>query len=343
MKKLVFLLSALSLMACNKNEDDEKVVAEKEVSIPAGAFYKSVAVEVPEGQKAEVYVGGMKTSEICGPTSTEVLVPANAMAVDGLRSVSLDSLEYYSIKYVPFSGEGGDVHTMMTTIAFEDLRDNIDADYNDFVVELWSNMKLDYVGDSLNVTIKWQELTPIAMGAEYNMQFGCKVALFKGSELVDEKDVIISEDVRRDYFGGTVGLLNTIKDGLTFETSKVEDVNEVFVTFKDAPKGVTCHLLYFINVKNTGYRHYAVAVANTADNAAFDLNFGDGEVVGNGSKDDTKHALGLFMPSALKFYYPQEKVSIFDAYGDFGKWLNGTFEENPFKDNRKEDLLYIKQ
>jgi hypothetical protein len=342
MKKLVFLLSALSLMACNKNEDDEKVVAEKEVSIPAGAFYKSVAVEVPEGQKAEVYVGGMKTSEICGPTSTEVLVPANAMAVDGLRAVDMSELAY-EVKFIPFSGTDGDVHTMQSTIAFEDLRENIDGDYNDLVVDIWSNMELVSTDEGVTVKVKWKEITPKAMGAEYDMAFGCKVALFDktSGKMVGQKDVILSGDVRKDYFKGTVGLLNTEKEGLLVETSAVSMYNEDIVTFKRVnKKNVACHLIYFIDVVNTGWRHYAVAATETANNSNFDLASLDGEVLGLVANQDVKHALGLYMPSSLKFAYPIEKMSIFKAYPKFGEWLaNPESKINPFE-NPVEDNVY---
>lgn len=339
MKKLVFLLSALSLMACNKNEDNENVDV-KETSIPAGAFYKSVAVDVPAGQKAEVYVGGVKTSEICGPTSTEVLVPANAMAVDGLRAVDINELTY-EVRFASFSGAAANVHTMQSTIAFEDLRKGIDGDYNDFIVDIWSNMKVEKNGSQTVVKVEWEKITPIAMGAEYDMAFGCKVALFKGEELVDEKDVVISEDVRRDYFGGTVGLLNTIKDGLFVKTESVSRENEEFVSFTNAPDGVTCHLIYYIDVRNTGWRHYAVAVAKTSNNEDFDLSSLDGAVVGASSKNhDIEHAMGLYMPSSLKFAYPVEKMSIFEAYPDFKKWLaNPKF--NPFV-NAVEGKVYTK-
>lgn len=338
MKKLVFLLSALSLMACNKNEDNENVDV-KETSIPAGAFYKSVAVDVPAGQKAEVYVGGVKTSEICGPTSTEVLVPANAMAVDGLRAVDINELTY-EVRFASFSGAAANVHTMQSTIAFEDLRKGIDGDYNDFIVDIWSNMKVEKNGSQTVVKVEWEKITPIAMGAEYDMAFGCKVALFKGEELVDEKDVVISKDVRRDYFGGTVGLLNTIKDGLFVKTESVSRENEEFVSFTNAPDGVTCHLIYYIDVRNTGWRHYAVAVAKTSNNEDFDLSSLDGAVVGASKDHDIEHAMGLYMPSSLEFAYPVEKMSIFEAYPDFKKWLaNPAF--NPFL-NAVEGKVYTK-
>lgn len=339
MKKLVFLLSALSLMACNKNEDNENVEV-KETSIPAGAFYKSVAVDVPAGQKAEVYVGGVKTSEICGPTSTEVLVPANAMAVDGLRTVNMDELTY-EVRFASFSGAAGDVHTMQSTIAFEDLREGIDGDYNDFVVDVRSVMQLVDKDGDLVVNVEWQKITPIAMGAEYDMAFGCKIALFKGEKLIRQQDVVISEDVRKDYFNGTIGLLNTEVGGLTVETTPVVTMDEDVVTFYGVDKNeVTCHLIYYIDVKNTGWRHYAVAATETANNSNFDLASLDGEVLGLVANQDVKHALGLYMPSSLKFAYPIEKMSIFKAYPKFGEWLaNPESKINPFE-NPVEDNVY---
>lgn len=341
MKKLVFLLSALSLMACNKNEDNENVEV-KETSIPAGAFYKSVEVDVPAGQKAEVYVGGVKTSEICGPTSTEVLVPANAMAVDGLRkAVDMNELTY-EVRFASFSGAAGDVHTMQSTIAFEDLREGIDGDYNDFVVDVRSVMQLvDKEGD-LVVNVEWQKITPIAMGAEYDMAFGCKIALFKGEKLIRQQDVVISEDVRKDYFNGTIGLLNTEVGGLTVETTPVVTMDEDVVTFYGVNKNeVTCHLIYYIDVKNTGWRHYAIAAAGTANNNSFDLSSLDGALLGDGVNQDVEHALGLYMPSDVDFAYPIEKMSIFDAYPDFKTWLANP-EGDPFRTNVNLEKVYRK-
>lgn len=345
MKKLVFLLSALSLMACNKNEDNENVEKTSSYELSDWAMMKEVEVSVPEGQKAMVYVGESLKAEVLGPQETSVIVPAYAKASSGVRSgVNMSQLEY-KVEYVPMSGEQASTYSDQATIAFEDLRENIDGDYNDLIVDVKSLMSVRKSGDDLIVNVSFLQIAPIAMGAEYDMAFGCKIVAFSAdNELLDSVDVVLSDDVRRDYFGSTKGMINTTIGKTDYETQKQENLAGKVAEFKGLAmlSGVKVQLIYYIDVENTGWRHYAVAVAETANNMAYKLGF-DGEFVGAGVKQDVIHALGLYLPSVdseaiegsepiAPFRYPAEKISIFDVYPNFAKWLAGEKGFNPFVD-----------
>lgn len=358
MKKLVFLLSALSLMACNKNEDNEKEVKPSSYELSNWAMMKEIEFSVPKDSVAVVSVNGVTVAEIVGPENHAIArVPAWAKASDGLRADYELADFKYDVQYIPMAGDQVTNYSDQATIAFEDLRTQIDADYNDFIVEVKTLTSLEESNDKgfYDVYVEFQKISPIAMGAEYNMAFGCEIVAFYSNGTIQRKDVVLSENVRTEYFGGINKMLNTIKpgptngyvsDGPSIKTSAKSITDKVVAQFEGKPAKV--ELIYYIDVFNTQQRHYAVAVAETANNGMYKLGF-DGEFVGEIAGEEAEYALGLYLPAVLSarenplnpFLYLKEKESIFDAYPNFGDWLKGSFDGNPFA-NVQEDYVYNK-
>lgn len=386
MKKLFFLASLAALVACNKEEglenEQNNDVQLKESNWATMSEFK--LGHVGKDSMVVVKLNGEVVHTEAGPTENASFLGASWGNLSNGTRASYDLNDFnYTVEYVPMTGNFDFTHYENAVLAFEDLRKGIDADYNDFVVKVQTAMfeqqtydttyvkvngkkndrckghgndknKTQCVITPENVEIKvaFQNIKPIAMGAEYNMAFGCQiVALQKCSnKVLGIKEVILSKDVRSEYFNGTKGMLNTVNEssakkfnikGYEVETDVYSKKDTVIATFENMNQcEVKFQLIYFIEVYPTdgsaSYRNYSVIVKDECffENVIDFINGTNGAALGHDN-----YALGIYLPSGCGFKYLAEKESIFNAYPNYRNWLNGNYSRNPFV-NPNTEYIY---
>lgn len=383
MKKLFFLASLATLVACNKEdglENEQNNQAQlKESNWATMSEFKLGRIGVDS--MVVVKLNGEIVHTEAGPTENASFVGASWGTISNGTRTSYELSDFnYTVEYVPITGNFDFTHHENAVLAFEDLRKGIDADYNDFVVKvhtcMYENQTYDTTYQKVNennhrcngygkekkkciitpknveIKVAFQNIKPIAMGAEYDMAFGCQiVALQKCSnKVLGVKEVILSKDVRSEYFNGTKGMLNTVNEssakkfnikGSEVETENFIKKDTVIATFENMNQcEVKFQLIYFIEVYPTdgsaSYRNYSVIVKdeNLFENFIDFVNGTNGAALGHDN-----YALGIYLPSGCGFKYLAEKESIFNAYPNYRNWLNGNYSRNPFV-NPNTEYIY---
>lgn len=175
-------------------------------------------------------------------------------------------------------------------IMFEDTRSG-DYDYNDLIIHVrnlhsWNKLQID--------------IQPIALGSQKVIKLGCVIGN-------DKSKHIISEDVRKDLFGGERGFINTQSDLQPVCYSLECRLDHELEKGKDKYASIA----WFIEVDDNRY----FAINADAEYSDYDLLNEEGMPYGlvvyglNGSHGT--------------FAYAEEKISLFEAYPDFKSWING--------------------
>ena len=175
-------------------------------------------------------------------------------------------------------------------IMFEDTRSG-DYDYNDLIIHVrnlhsWNKLQID--------------IQPIALGSQKVIKLGCVIGN-------DKSEHIISEDVRKDLFGGEKGFINTQSDLQPVCYSLERRLDHELEKGKDEYASIA----WFIEVDDNRY----FAINADAEYSDYDLLNEEGMPYGlvvyglNGSHGT--------------FAYAEEKISLFEAYPDFKSWING--------------------
>ncbi len=331
MEKLVLgsMLLAGLLTAC-VNQDEDRYIGNPDAKEILSKYVMSEKFEVPiqEGKYTVVKQGD--DTLYYGNVAVQIDVPK--FSVSDTRST--DELKWY---YVPdrASGVGGDWNYSVTRsgiLLFEDLTDG-DNDYNDFVCAILETIQFGGSPTSRNATLGNIRVKPLAMGNTIPLKFGVEFRKLPDGKLL--KDVVITTDVRKDFFKGKEGYLNTSDDAIVNFNSEISEkskpTGDAFLSgFRDNELCV----LWYIEVE--GVKRY---VADSNSNLL-------SQALLQGSATNDNVPFGLFVPnviqtSALKpvnFRWTKEKMSLFKAYPDFEGWVKGELS-TPFG-RWNSDLLF---
>lgn len=317
-KALLLMVLAAGIMAsCVEGEKDLFVdTTPPNVPIENYKFTRAFEVPVEDGMTTVVTYNGETIYE--GNYPAIIQVPKFNMAET--RSSGLD---WHFVVYDGDSSEKKFKKDIHGVLMFEDVV-NGDNDYNDFVchIELKNIMGDITNGKLTHLQLPNIKIDPQAMGNLLPLKFGMEIVNKSTDHLID--DIIFYQDIRGECFEGKDGFINT---------------SEVIVKGKDSsnrPK----------SAKKYGEKE-AIALPDMSVNDLA-INF---YIIVNGAKHYTAESnkalttnkttpYGLFIPFETSFKYPIETVSIFQAYPNFGKWLEGE-NTNPFL-NPDNSLLYSK-
>ena len=192
--------------------------------------------------------------------------------------------------YVMYGQDTVAIVTQPMTIQIPNTRSG-DYDYNDLIIHVrnlhsWNKLLID--------------IQPIALGSQKVIKLGCVIGN-------DKSEHIISEDVRKDLFGGEKGFINTQSDLQPVCYSLERRLDHELEKGKDEYASIA----WFIEVDDNRY----FAINADAEYSDYDLLNEEGMPYGlvvyglNGSHGT--------------FAYAEEKISLFEAYPDFKSWING--------------------
>lgn len=298
MKKLLFLMMvAFIASACEKDLYDEKA---DEKQLKKFVFTEDFEVPVKEGCITTVTYNGEVLYE--GNVAVTIQVPKTDVST---RSDS--GLEWH------FTGaEGGNstsyYYSIMKSgvLLFEDMTDG-DNDYNDFVcrVEWQFAVNLNGAGNITTLELAKLGVYPLAMGNMLPLSFGFEVVNTANNTLID--DIVLYSDVRNEAFDGTKGFINTDKELPAFALGNRNYFpygghTGSSKTYKPSIRYTEFTYNFYIAVN--GVKRY------TADSSKALLT-------------DSKTPFGIYIPNVQSFKYPIEKTSIYEAYPNFKKWLEG--------------------
>lgn len=255
MKRIFSLLALASIVlwssSCLKLQRPDNSEKEAEIAQAMEKFVMAdyVTVEVPAGKIAVVTQKGTNDTIAVLPTTASILAPCSYTPAEtkALGDPSID------IKIVSPAGFSLDdkKYWAYYTLVFEDSIVG-DYDYNDLVLNICIDNTTSAKSPTLNDYIGKLFVRPIACGSTKKIGFGMQIG--KNGE-----EILLTEDVRKDFFNGTEGFINTGK--WQKEIMKF-DVKEVYTQ-----NSWLSDIYFFIQVGGT--RLYA-ANANLKDKIVLD-------------------------------------------------------------------------
>ena len=215
MKRIFSLLALASIVlwssSCLKLQRPDNSEKEAEIAQAMEKFVltESVTVEVPEGKLAVVTLKGTTDTIAILPMTASIMVPsASAFAEAETKAKGDPSINVSIINPTGGMNPGHAYHAGFSdsyfTLAFEDSFKG-DYDYNDLVLEIrLDNRKIEgkKAPYTLEDFIGRLHIKPIACGSRNKIGFGIRIG--KNGE-----DILLTDDVRRDYFDGAEGFINT--------------------------------------------------------------------------------------------------------------------------------------
>ncbi|MBS7274175.1 MAG: hypothetical protein KIG45_03785, partial [Bacteroidales bacterium] len=306
--------SCLKLQRPDNSEKEAEIAQAMEKFV----LTESVTVEVPEGKLAVVTLKGTTDTIAILPMTASIMVPsASAFAeaetkAKGDPSIDVNIINPTGGTNVPEGAKFAGFSYSYFTLAFEDSFVG-DYDYNDLVLEIrLDNRKIEgkKAPYTLEDFIGRLHIKPIACGSRNKIGFGIRIG--KNGE-----DILLTDDVRRDYFDGAEGFINTA----SWQNGIMNfDVREIY-----SQTGWIGDLYFFIAVGN--YHLYA---ANTNIQMLDKNKCPYGIIVSSVTGNDTE-VYGKLTPedevaqreeptkeSKFKcrtwWRYPYESVSIDEAY-----------------------------
>ena len=222
MKRIFSLLALASIVlwssSCLKLQRPDNSEKEAEIAQAMEKFVltESVTVEVPEGKLAVVTLKGTTDTIAVLPMTASIMVPsASAFAeaetkAKGDPSINVSIINPTGGMDVGHARSAGFSYSYFT-LAFEDSFVG-DYDYNDLVLGIClhnykqEGKKAPYTVDDFVGSLK---IKPIACGSRNKIGFGIRIGK-------DGQDILLTDDVRRDYFDGAEGFINTAswQDGI---------------------------------------------------------------------------------------------------------------------------------
>lgn len=183
------------------------------------------------------------------------------------------------------------------TACFEDTR-NGDNDYNDFACFITVIQDFWLTNNTSKLVFYVQ---PLAYGAGTNLQFGIT--------LPDGRDTMITNNVRRDFFPGTTGFVNTVnpKD----EFYQTGDINHI-KKYEFILPG---------NANNINFRIHPFIINESGDKLYVALNGYYIPADYTSIVSTTGYPLGIATEGA--FAYPKEKENINNCYSNYNNWVLG--------------------
>lgn len=215
---------------------------------------------------------------------------------------------------------GNSVYTLWQTIAFEDMLVG-DNDYNDLVIHCkyqTNNAKQIRIG-----------IEPVALGSSLRIGLGCDI--YKGNTFI--KEIMVTDNCRRDLFYGNVGYLNT----QTFNFGNTETnghlmskVVKYAFTNDELNNSGAISVNWFINVYDvtgTTIQHRFNALStHYIDNNMLDANKNPyGIISTHTGKRDADYGINTNVNSGHDWLnYPKEKEKIYEVYPSWNSWLRTT-------------------
>ena len=343
MKRIFSILALASIVlwssSCLKLQRPDNSEKEAEIAKAMEKFVltESVTVEVPEGKLAVVTLKGTTDTIAILPMTASIMVPsASAFAeaeaetkAKGDPSIDVDIIDPTGGMNVTEGAKYAGFSDSYFTLAFEDSFKG-DYDYNDLVLEIrLDNRKIEgkKAPYTLEDFIGRLHIKPIACGSRNKIGFGIRIG--KNGE-----DILLTDDVRRDYFDGAEGFINTA----SWQNGIMNfDVREIY-----SQTGWIGDLYFFIAVGN--YHLYA---ANTNIQMLDKNKCPYGIIVSSVTGNDTE-VYGKLTPedevaqrevstkeSKFKcrtwWRYPYESVSLNEAYPkdkNGGGWFDFVLNKN---------------
>lgn len=321
MKRIFSLLALASIVlwssSCLKLQRPDNSEKEAEIAQAMEKFVMAdyVTVEVPAGKIAVVTQKGTNDTIAVLPTTASILAPCSYTPAE-TKALGDPSIDIEIVSPAGFSfDDKNKKYWAYYTLVFEDSIVG-DYDYNDLVLNICIDNTTSAKSPTLNDYIGKLFVRPIACGSTKKIGFGMQIG--KNGE-----EILLTEDVRKDFFNGTEGFINTGK--WQKEIMKF-DVKEVYTQ-----NSWLSDIYFFIQVGGT--RLYA-ANANLKDKIVLDDNkcpYGmlitsvDGNIAYFNSltpkdKDAMKdHGSTNYQDNILRkcrswWLYPYEGVSLDEAY-----------------------------
>lgn len=353
MKRIFSILALASIVlwssSCLKLQRPDNSEKEAEIAQAMEKFVltESVTVEVPEGKLAVVTLKGTTDTIAVLPMTASIMVPsASAFAeaetkAKGDPSINVSIINPTGGMDVGHARSAGFSYSYFT-LAFEDSFVG-DYDYNDLVLGIClhnykqEGKKAPYTVDDFVGSLK---IKPIACGSSNKIGFGIRIGK-------DGKDILLTDDVRRDYFDGAEGFINTAKwqNGIMDFDVRTAYSQNTWIGDLYFFIAVGNSRLYAANTNiemlDKNKCPYGIVVSNVAGN--------DNIVFKNISAEDkAKYGdIPLFL-SRTWWRYPYESVSLDEAYSEKrpGGWFNFVLENNKsmanvcYFDRAKEDKVF---
>lgn len=315
MKKiLVILILTMNFISCQKEVD----LYNPDVS--QYKLTKSFIVPIKDGNNTIVMYNG--DTLYVGNVSVSIEIPKTSL----ISTKSIDNkLEWH---FIPNNNDIGTWHYQINRngiLMFEDIP-NGDNDYNDFICYFKEQLQVNVDGFTNLIRIDKNtglefsnlEIYPKAMGNSIKIGFGVEIVRVDNGEMID--DILIYGDVRKEAFDNFSGYINTSKE------------IDIFPLYNR-------NTSYF---KGKGRRYFP----KNLDKNGFAINYyilvnNDKYYTANSTKQQiTKNRTpyGLYIPNVKSFNYPIEKISIFNAYPNFKKWIYGE-NVDPFSE-KNNDLIF---
>ena len=257
MKRIFSLLALASIVlwssSCLKLQRPDNSEKEAEIAQAMEKFVMAdyVTVEVPAGKIAVVTQKGTNDTIAVLPTTASILAPCSYTPAE-TKALGDPSIDIEIVSPAGFSfDDKNKKYFAYYTLVFEDSIVG-DYDYNDLVLNICIDNTTSAQSPSLNDYIGKLFVRPIACGSTKKIGFGMQIGK-------NGKEILLTEDVRKDFFNGTEGFINTGK--WQKEIMKF-DVKEVYTQ-----NSWLSDIYFFIQVGGT--RLYA-ANANLKDKIVLD-------------------------------------------------------------------------
>ena len=353
MKRIFSILALASIVlwssSCLKLQRPDNSEKEAEIAQAMEKFVltESVTVEVPEGKLAVVTLKGTTDTIAILPMTASIMVPsASAFAeaetkAKGDPSINVSIINPTGGMDVGHARSAGFSNSYFT-LAFEDSFVG-DYDYNDLVLGIClhnykqEGKKAPYTLDDFIGSLK---IKPIACGSRNKIGFGIRIGK-------DGKDILLTDDVRRDYFDGAEGFINTgsWQDGFMDFDVRTAYSQNTWIGDLYFFIAVGNSRLYAANTNiemlDKNKCPYGIVVSNVAGN--------DNIVFKNISAEDkAKYGDIPQFLSRTWWRYPYESVSLDEAYSEKkpGGWFNFVLENNKsmanvcYFDRAKENKVF---
>ena len=352
MKRIFSILALASIVlwssSCLKLQRPDNSEKEAEIAQAMEKFVMAdyVTVEVPAGKIAVVTQKGTNDTIAVLPTTASILAPCSYTPAE-TKALGDPSIDIEIVSPAGFSFDDvNKKYWAYYTLVFEDSIVG-DYDYNDLVLNICIDNTTSAKSPSLNDYIGKLFVRPIACGSTKKIGFGMQIGK-------NGKEILLTEDVRKDFFNGTEGFINTGK--WQKEIMKF-DVKEVYTQ-----NSWLSDIYFFIQVGGT--RLYA-ANANIKDKIVLDdhkcpygmlITSVDGNIAYFNSltpkdKDAMKdHGSTNYQDNILRkcrswWLYPYEGVSLDKAYSinvnaKYKGWLDYILKNN---NSSMYEFCYLKR
>ena len=320
MKRIFSILALASIVlwssSCLKLQRPDNSEKEAEIAQAMEKFVMAdyVTVEVPAGKIAVVTQKGTNDTIAVLPTTASILAPCSYTPAE-TKALGDPSIDIKIVSPAGFSFDDvNKKYWAYYTLVFEDSIVG-DYDYNDLVLNICIDNTTSAKSPTLNDYIGKLFVRPIACGSTKKIGFGMQIGK-------NGKEILLTEDVRKDFFNGTEGFINTGK--WQKEIMKF-DVKEVYTQ-----NSWLSDIYFFIQVGGT--RLYA-ANANLKDKIVLDdhkcpygmlITSVDGNVAyfnsltkedKNAMRDHGSNAQDNILRKCRSWWlYPYEGVSLDEAY-----------------------------